>query len=121
LTGLWISDTTVWRYHQQATVGIERQMRQEEKEVHCPVFVGQKAKAHQPVSDHASVSIDGTTVRIRGEGGREVKMVSVSEVTVRPKEQRPDVMGSRPQGLAQKADRSKAKAMFERLKAIRAA
>jgi len=83
LTGLWISDTTVWRHHRQATVGIERQVRQEEKEVHCPVFAGQKAKAHQPVSDHASVSIDGTTVRIRGEGGREVKMVSVSEVVVR--------------------------------------
>jgi hypothetical protein len=89
LTGLWISDTTVWRYHQQATVGIERQMRQEEKEVHCPVFAGQKGKVHQPVSDHASVSIDGTTVRIRGEGGREVKMVSVSEVIVRPQRATP--------------------------------
>lgn len=60
-------------------------MRQEEKEACCPMFAGQKAKVHQPVSDHASVSIDGTTVQIRGEGGREVKMVSVSEVVVRPK------------------------------------
>jgi hypothetical protein len=89
LTGLWISDTTVWRHHRQATTGIERQVRQEEQEVHCPVFAEQKAKAHQPISDHASVSIDGTTVQIRGEGGREVKMVSVSEVVVRSKRAAP--------------------------------
>jgi len=85
LTGLWISGTTVWRHHRQGTAEIERQVRREEKEVQCPTFVGQKAKVHQPVGEHASVSIDGTTVQIRGEGGREVKMVSVSEVTVRPK------------------------------------
>ena len=89
LTGLWISDTTVWRHHSHVTAGIERQMRQEEKEVCCPVFPGQKAKAHQPIGDQVSVSIDGTTVQIRGEGGREVKMVSVSEVVVRPKSRRP--------------------------------
>jgi hypothetical protein len=85
LTGLWISDTTVWRHHDQTTTGIERQVRQEERDVRCPVFAGQKAKAHQPISDHASVSIDGTTIQIRGEGSREVKMVSVSEVVVRSK------------------------------------
>lgn len=85
LTGLWISDTTVWRHHRHVTTEVERQMRQEEEEVCCPVFPGQKAKVHQPISDHASVSIDGTIVQIRGEGGREVKMVSVSDVVVRPK------------------------------------
>jgi len=85
LTGLWISDTTVWRHHRNVTAGIERQMRQEERQVCCPVFPGQEAKTHQPIGDHVSVSIDGTTVQIRGEGGREVKMVSVSEVVVRPK------------------------------------
>jgi hypothetical protein len=89
LTGLWISDTTVWRHHRQTATGIEHQVRQEEEEVHCPVFAEEKAKAHQPISDHAGVSIDGTTVRIRGEGGREVKMVSVSEVVVRSKRATP--------------------------------
>ena len=106
LTGLWISDTTVWRHHRQATAGIERQMRQEEKEVHCPLFLEQEAKAHRPISAHASVSIDGTTVRIRGEGGREVKMVSVSEVVVRPKRaasRRGEQPASRP-GAAEKQE-----------------
>ena len=111
LTGLWMSGTTVWRHHRQGTAEIERQVRREEKEVQCPTFVGQKAKVHQPVRDHASTSIDGTTVQIRGEGGREVKMVSVSEVTVRPKRATARGDRQRPQRLVQRASRSKTQVM----------
>ena len=39
--------------------------------------------AHDPIEGHASVSIDGVVILIREEGYREVKMVSVSEVTGR--------------------------------------
>jgi hypothetical protein len=36
--------------------------------------------AHDPIEEHASISIDGLVILIREEGYREVKMVSVSEV-----------------------------------------
>lgn len=62
------------------------ELEREEKEV-PPFLVGQEQEAmgwipgSDPIQAHASVSIDGLTVRIRDEGYREVKMVSVSEVT----------------------------------------
>jgi hypothetical protein len=49
--------------------------------------------AQDPIEAHASVSIDGLTVLIREEGYREVKMVSVSEVTEQPKSELPDSEG----------------------------
>ncbi len=84
LVGVWISDTTVWRCHGQVAARLEGQLRAEEEQVRCPVYKGQEVRAHEPISGHASVSIDGTTVLIRDEGYREVKMVSVSEVLLRP-------------------------------------
>ena len=43
-------------------------------------------KAQDPIDSHASISIDGSTIPIRGEGYREVKMVSISEVVVEPEQ-----------------------------------
>ena len=82
LVGVWISDTTVWRCHGQVTARLEGQLRAEEEKVRCPVYKGQEPRASEPISGHVSVSLDGTTVLIRDEGYREVKIVSVSEVLV---------------------------------------
>ena len=84
LTGVWMSDTTVWRCHREVTSQLETQVRAEEEGVRCPVYRGHKPKAHDPIQEHVSVSVDGTTVLIRDEGYREVKIVSVSEVVLRP-------------------------------------
>lgn len=83
LTGVWISATTVWRRHREVTERIEKQVRAEEEQVRCPVYEGQEPEADKPIVGHVSVSMDGTTVLIRNEGYREVKMVSVSEVRLR--------------------------------------
>jgi len=88
LVGVWISATTVWRCHHEVSGHIETNLRAEEEKVSCPVYKGQEPKAHDPIQEHASVSIDGTTVLIRGEGYREVKMTSVSEVELRPERER---------------------------------
>ena len=84
LSGLWISDTTVWRCHHQVAGQLEAQLRAEEEQGRCPVYVGDKPKTRDPVGGHASVSADGTTVLVRGEGYREVKIVCVSQVELRP-------------------------------------
>ena len=84
LTGVWISEATVWRRHQEVTSQMETQLRAEEEQVRCPVYKGQQPKAHDPIQEHASASMDGTTVLIRGEGYREVKIVSVSKVELWP-------------------------------------
>jgi hypothetical protein len=84
LSGLWISDTTVWHCHQEVAGLVEAQLRAEEERVRCPVYAGEEPKARDPIEEHASVSADGTTVLIRGEGYREVKIVSVSQVELRP-------------------------------------
>lgn len=83
LTGLWISDTTVWHCHHELAGQSEVQLRAEEEQVRCPVYADQKPKTRDPIEEHASVSADGTTVLIRGEGYREVKIVSVSQVELR--------------------------------------
>ena len=84
LSGLWISDTTVWHCHQEVAGQLEVQLRAEEEQVRCPVYADEKPKTRDPIGEHASVSADGTTVLIRGEGYREVKIVSVSRVELRP-------------------------------------
>ncbi len=91
-TGLWISDSTVWRHHQEVTAKIQKQLLAEEERTPCwPAELEQGAKAwiraQGPIAEHASVSIDGLTVLIREEGYREVKMVAVSEVVLLPEEQ----------------------------------
>ena len=84
LSGLWISDTTVWRRHEEVAGQMEVQLRAEEERVRCPVYADEKPQPRDPIEEHASVSADGTTVLIRGEGYREVKIVSVSRVELRP-------------------------------------
>jgi hypothetical protein len=84
---------------------IEAELEREEKEV-PPFATWQEREAmgwiptNDPIQAHASVSIDGLTVRIREEGYREVKMVSVSEVTELEKSEIPDSEGASFEGLA---------------------
>jgi len=99
-----ISATTVWRHHAEVTRQIEVELEREEKEV--PPFVmwpeGEAMgwiPASDPIQAHASVSIDGLTVRIREEGYREVKMVSVSEVTEVEESELPDLEGASIEGV----------------------
>jgi hypothetical protein len=89
LTRVGISKMTVWRHHDEMAGQIEDQLEKEEQEI--PAWVLWKdveemawIKAQDPIEGHVSVSIDGSTIPIRGEGYREVKMVSTSEVVVRP-------------------------------------
>ena len=65
LTGVWMSDTTVWRCHREVTEQMEKQVRAEEEQVRCPVYEGQELEADDPIRGHVSVSVDGTTVLIR--------------------------------------------------------
>jgi hypothetical protein len=38
LTGVWMSDTTAWRCHQEVTGPLEAQVRAEEEGVRCPAY-----------------------------------------------------------------------------------
>jgi hypothetical protein len=89
LTRLGISDTTVWRQHQEVTRQIESSLVGEEER--APFWLHEEEQgaeawisAQDPIREHVNVSIDGVTVRIREEGHREVKMVAVSNVVSRP-------------------------------------
>jgi hypothetical protein len=80
---------TVWRHHKEVASQVEAQLETEEQEI--PAWVLWKdveemawIKAQDPIEGHVSISIDGSTVPIRGEGYREVKMVSTSEVVAEP-------------------------------------
>jgi hypothetical protein len=91
LTRVGISKMTVWRHHKEVASQVEVQLEREEQEI--PSWVLWKdvegmtwIKAQDPIEGHVSVSIDGSTVPIRGEGYREVKMVSTSEVIVEPRQ-----------------------------------
>ncbi len=44
LSGLWISDTTVWRCHQEVAGQMEAQLRAEEEQVRCPVYADAEAQ-----------------------------------------------------------------------------
>ncbi len=92
LLRLGISESTVWRHHGEVAVGIEQELEEEEKEVpyYIPWLSVEAMEWITPqrvLEEHASVSIDGLTILIRGEGYREVKMVSVSEVMVKSEEE----------------------------------
>jgi hypothetical protein len=74
----------VWRYHKEIGSLVERGL---EDELKVPAHVRQEdtramewVPAHKRIEKHASVSMDGVKVRIRGDGFREVKIASVSEV-----------------------------------------
>jgi hypothetical protein len=87
LVRVGISDTTVWRQHGEVSQRVEAMLREEEAGVSR---IAQRGEARQseriaprdPISEHVSVSIDGTTVLIRDQGYKEVKMVAVSEARV---------------------------------------
>jgi hypothetical protein len=84
LVGVWMSKATLWRRHGDVAKQVEQRLAGEEQEL---TEWGSDAEeervcvpAQAAVEEQASVSIDGSMVRIKGEGYREVKMVSVSEV-----------------------------------------
>ena len=100
LARIEISDTTVWRHHQEVTHHIEAELEEEEQTV--PNWVMREnieamewIPAQDPIEEHGSVSIDGLVILIRDEGYREVKMVSVSEVVAREENKPPDWEGAR--------------------------
>jgi hypothetical protein len=84
LAGVWMSKATLWRRHGDVAGEVEQQLAAEEEELTDWGSDAEEEKEHvaaqAAVEEHASVSIDGTMIRIEGEGYREVKMVSVSEV-----------------------------------------
>lgn len=92
LARVGISDTTVWRHHGEVTSQLETELEREDQEV--PYYVPWKdmeamewIPLHDPIEKHASVSMDGVKIPVRDEGYREVKLVSVSEVVVEPKQE----------------------------------
>lgn len=100
LTRVDISKTTVWQLHKEVTEQMLLELEEEEQEVpHWVLWKDVEAMGwiplEDPVENHASVSIDGLTILIRGEGYREVKMVSVSEVVQQDEPVVPDTEGNR--------------------------
>jgi hypothetical protein len=87
-----ISSTTVWRHHDEVASKVETELEREEQEVPIDVLWQDVAAmewilSQSPIEEHASVSIDGAMILIRDDGYREVKVVSVSEVTLEPEEE----------------------------------
>jgi hypothetical protein len=84
LVGVYLSKTTLWRRHREVAGEVEQQLAAEERALSewDTDAEGEKEQvmAQAAVERHGSVSIDGTMIRIAGEGYREVKLVSVSEV-----------------------------------------
>jgi hypothetical protein len=84
LVGASMSGTTLWRGHEEVAGQMEQQLGEEERELGEWAGNEQEEKervaAQSAVEERASVSVDGALIRIREEGYREVKMVSVSEV-----------------------------------------
>jgi hypothetical protein len=86
-----ISATSVWRHHKEVASKVERELDREEQEIPISALWQDRASMEwippqSPIEEHASVSIDGAMILIREEGYREVKLVSVSEVTLEPQE-----------------------------------
>jgi hypothetical protein len=68
---------------------VAAQRRQEAEQANVPAQRGEKPEERrvaevEPISGQANVSTDGAMLLVRGEGWKEVKMVAVSEVKVRP-------------------------------------
>ena len=84
LAGVWMSKTTLWRCHREVAAETEQGLTEEEQQLTDWGTDEEQGKEHVParaaVEGQASVSIDGSMIRIAGEGYREVKMVSVSAV-----------------------------------------
>jgi hypothetical protein len=99
LARIGISTTTLWRHHREVTHHLEAELEEEEQTV--PTWVMRKnmeamewIPGHDPIEEHASVSIDGLVILIRDEGYREVKMASVSEVVAQEESRGPDSKGA---------------------------
>jgi hypothetical protein len=90
LLGVWMSKATLWRHHGEVAERVEQRLAGEEQELTEWGSDADEERACVPaqaaVEEHASVSIDGSMIRIKGEGYREVKMVSVSKVETVPTE-----------------------------------
>jgi hypothetical protein len=84
LVGVWMSSSTLWRCHGEVAGQLEQQLSAEEEGLTEWAREAEEEKqrvaAQSAVRERASVSVDGALIRIREEGYREVKMVSVSEV-----------------------------------------
>lgn len=84
LVGVWMSKTTLWRCHREVAGETEQGLTQEEQQLSDWGSDREQEREHvaarAAVEGQASVSIDGTLIRIEGEGFREVKRVSVAEV-----------------------------------------
>jgi hypothetical protein len=84
LVGVYLSKTTLWRRHREVASQVEQQLTAEEQQLTDWGTDTEQEKERVParaaVEERASVSIDGSMIRIDGEGYREVKLVSVSEV-----------------------------------------
>jgi hypothetical protein len=97
LVGVWVSRTTLWRDHGEVAGELAEQLGKEEQELTEWARSAEEEKervaAQSAVAGGASVSVDGALIRIREEGYREVKMVSVSEVEERPAAGKPGSKG----------------------------
>ena len=87
-----LSSTTVWRHHDEVASKVETELEREEQEVPIHILWQDVAAMdwippQSPIEEHASVSIDGAMILIRDDGYREVKVVSVSEVTLEAEEE----------------------------------
>lgn len=87
LTGLDASDTTLWRRTNETGEGIAAVLEAEAEAVMAPPRVGESPRAervaaHDPILDHANVSVDGTKILTRESGGKEIKVAAVSRVGV---------------------------------------
>ena len=84
LVGASMSDTTLWRAHGEVAGKLEQRLGEEEQQLR--EWAGneeeenERVAAQSAIEERASVSVDGVLIRIREEGYREVKLVSVSEV-----------------------------------------
>ena len=88
LVGVWMSSSTLWRCHGEVAEQLDQQLSVEEEGLaewaRGAEEEKQRVVAQSAVRERASISVDGALIRIREEGYREVKMVSVSEVGERP-------------------------------------
>ncbi len=90
VVGLSISTSTVWRCHGEVADKHEQRLTREEQELRDWAQTAEQEKeriaARSAVAERASVSVDGALIRVRGEGYREVKIVSVSAVGESPQQ-----------------------------------
>lgn len=79
-----MSAATVWRQHKMVSERVQRELEKQEgdapQELKWEEGAMQWIAPEGAIEGHASVSVDGGLIQIRGEGYREVKVVSVSEV-----------------------------------------